>query len=129
MPVEGYFMSDQTQGMSNSILVSIKKQLNIGQDYHAFDSDVILLINSAFATLHQLGVGPEEGFAISGDKEVWNDFMSFDSYMQFNNVKRFVYMEVRMTFDPPTASILTAFKEQLDELKWRITVAVDDASM
>jgi hypothetical protein len=76
-----------------------------------------------------LGVGPEEGFAISGDKEVWNDFMSFDSYMQFNNVKRFVYMEVRMTFDPPTASILTAFKEQLDELKWRITVAVDDASM
>lgn len=110
---------------NKSILNSIKKSLNISKDYNAFDQDIILLINSAFAILHQLGVGPDEGFSIEDSTPTWDDY---GLELPLEDVKMFVYMQVRMIFDPPTASVLTSFEKQLDELKWRIVVAVEDLS-
>ena len=54
-----------------SILNSIKKLLGISEDYDYFDSDIIMHINSVFATLTQLGVGPEKGFSINDESEKW----------------------------------------------------------
>ena len=44
-----------------SILTSIKKLVGIAEDYTVFDTDFIIYINSAFATLNQLGIGPIKG--------------------------------------------------------------------
>lgn len=107
----------------DSILDSIKKQLNIGSDYTAFDPDIILLINSAFATLHQLGIGPDEGFSIEDSGAEWSDF--YDD-PRLNGVRRFVYLKVRVVFDPPIGSIMTSFENQIKEEEWRLIVAQED---
>lgn len=51
--------------MDDSILDSIKKILGMPPVYDAFDTDLVIHINSVFGILAQLGVGPEGGFSIS----------------------------------------------------------------
>lgn len=107
--------------MDESILNSVKKILGIGADYDAFDTDVIVHINSTFSTLNQLGLGPEEGFMIEDESAVWGDFLLDDK--RLNNVKTYVYLRVRVLFDPPTTGFtLTAMREQIQELEWRLSV-------
>ena len=106
-----------------SILHTIKKLLGLDPSYPAFDVDVIIGINSAFSTLHQLGVGPKEGFAITGSTETWDDYL--DDYGVLENVKQYIYLKTRYVFDPPTGGVLTAMDAVIKELEWRINVAVD----
>ena len=108
-----------------SILQSIKKLLGPTEDYSHFDNDIILHINSAFATLHQLGVGPEEGFVIQGAEETWQDYLGDEKLLEF--VKTYIYMKVRLLFDPPTiGAVMEALKEAIRETEWRITVVADE---
>lgn len=107
--------------MENSILTSTKKNLGIAADYTAFDLDIITFINGAFSTLTQLGVGPIGGFAIADDTAEWADFIGDDA--QYNSVKTYVHLRVRLLFDPPTTAYLTdAFNKQIEELEWRLNV-------
>ena len=107
--------------MSNSILTSTKKILGIDADYTAFDLDIITHINSALATLTQLGIGPTTGFMIEDATETWEAFLGTD--LNLNPVKSYVYLRVRLLFDPPTTSyLMTSMKEQLQEIEWRLNV-------
>lgn len=107
--------------MSESILTNTKKILGLAEDYTVFDTDIIIHINSVFSTLNQLGLGPEEGFMIEDATAVWDDFLSDD--LRLNNVKTYVYLRVRVLFDPPTSSFgLAAMQEQIKELEWRLNV-------
>lgn len=107
--------------MSESILDSVKKALGIAPEYDAFDSDLILHTNSIFAVLNQIGVGPEDGFMIEDNKATWVDFIG--PYKHLNHVKTYVYIRVRLLFDPPQSShAATSLKEQADELEWRMNV-------
>lgn len=109
----------------SSILQSTKKVLNIPEDYDVFDPDVIMHINSVFSTLHQLGVGPDEGFMIEDEIPTWNTFLGGDP--RLNNIKTYVYLRVRLLFDPPTTSYMVdAVKEQIKELEWRINAHRED---
>jgi hypothetical protein len=109
--------------MEQSILISTKKILGIAEDYTAFDLDIITHINSAFSTLTQLGVGPASGFMIDDNSEVWADFLEDDTDHQYNSVKSYVFLRVRMLFDPPqTSYLITAAQKQLEELEWRLNV-------
>ena len=112
--------------MEDSILSSIKKMLGIPEDYDAFDTDVIIDINAAFFTLNQLGIGPEDGFAITGKNDVWSSFLGYES--KFEAVKMYVYIKVRLVFDPPTSAfVLEAMKKQADELEWRLNAQAETA--
>lgn len=105
--------------MEDSILISTKKSLGITEDYTAFDADVLMHVNSAFSTLAQLGVGPATGFMIEDSTSLWTDFIGDD--LNLNAVKTYVYLRVRLIFDPPTTSYhLTAVQEQIKELEWRL---------
>jgi hypothetical protein len=107
--------------MTDSILDSTKKVLNLAPDYTAFDQDVILHINSVFSTLNQLGIGPEAGFRIEDNSALWSDFLGGD--LRLNHVKSYMCLRVRMLFDPPTLGyVIDAVKEQIKELEWRINV-------
>lgn len=107
--------------MDDSILNSVKKILGIAADYDAFDTDIIIHINTVFSTLNQLGVGPELGFMIEDANATWGDFLLND--IRLNSVKTYVYLRVRVLFDPPaTGFVLTAIQEQIKELEWRISV-------
>lgn len=105
--------------LNDSILITIKNMLGITKDYNVFDSDLIVHINSTFTILSQLGIGPEQGFSISGDEEIWADFLEEKTNYEF--IKTFIYLKVRLAFDPPTNSFLvTAIEKQISELEWRL---------
>ena len=115
----------ETVNLSESILLSVKKMLGLDKDYDVFDPELIIHINTVFGTLHQLGVGPEEQFRISGDSDLWSDFTTEGE--QTDEVKSYVYLRVRLLFDPPSSSfVLSSFKEQLQELEWRLNVKADE---
>ena len=104
-----------------SILTSIKKLLGIQEDYVHYDSDIIILINMNFLTLHQIGLGPKLGFSIKDETSKWEDFIK-DPFMT-EAVKTYIYLKVRLIFDPSgTSYVLSAMKEQVKELEWRFYV-------
>lgn len=108
--------------MDTSILNSTKKVLGLAEDYLVFDEAVLMHINTAFSTLTQLGVGPTEGFTVEDADDEWEDFIDPDDH-QYNSVKSYVYLKVRMLFDPPTTSYLIAAQErQIEQLEWRLNV-------
>ena len=108
-----------------SILTSIKKLLLIPEDYDQFDVDIIMHINSVFMTLTQLGVGPSTGFSIEDDSAVWADFIDDPDKLQA--VKTYMYLKVRIVFDPASlgSATLSAYERQIQELEWRLNVAVE----
>lgn len=106
--------------MEMSILTSTKKVLNVPEDYTVFDLDIITHINAAFSILNQLGIGPIEGFMIEDKGDAWDDFVAPTA--QLNLIKTYVFLKVRMLFDPPTTSyLLDAMKTQIEEYEWRLS--------
>lgn len=107
--------------MEESILNSTKKILGLDAAYTPFDLDVITHINAAFSILNQLGVGPEASFFIEDDTALWADFGVPAN--QLHLVKTYVYLKVRILFDPPATSYLvTAANDQIKEYEWRLNV-------
>lgn len=110
-------------GITESILTSIKKLLGVDVGYTHFDPDIIMHINSVFAILTQMGVGPTNGFSITGAEETWN---SFTEASVFAMVKSYIYLKVRLLFDPPISSAaIDSINRQISELEWRLFVAAD----
>lgn len=104
----------------DSILTSIKKLLGIAPEYTHFDRDLIIHINTVLSILTQLGVGPQNGFTITGSDEVWNDFMADSPRLEVT--KNYIYLKVKQLFDPPTSSAVAESTKRLcDEMEWRIT--------
>lgn len=107
-----------------SILTSVKKMLGIVEEYEHFDADLIMHINSVLSILTQLGVGPSEGFSIKDKTATWNDFLSDAKNLE--SVKSYVYLKVRLIFDPPlTSSVTEAINRMISELEWRLSVTAD----
>lgn len=107
----------------DSILNSIKKLIGMDPEYTQFDTDLIIYINSIFAILKQVGVGPENGFSISDDSATWDEYLpDYDKNFEF--VKTYIQQRVKLVFDPPlTSSVLDAMKETIKELEWRLNIA------
>ena len=107
-----------------SILTSIKKLLGITEEYDQFDPDIIMHINSVFMILTQLGVGPAEGFSIEDDTAVWTDFIQ--DVKQLESVKTYIYLKVKLAFDPPLSSaVIESMNRLINELEWRLNVAAE----
>lgn len=114
--------------MIESILTTIKKLLGITEDYNHFDNDLIVHINSVFSVLFQLGVGPRSGFAITGSGEKWTDYLPGDEIALIEMVKSYIYLKVRLLFDPPMNGTVTeSIKNLASELESRILYVVDPA--
>lgn len=109
--------------VNDSILGSVKNALNIPESVEAFDADLVMHINTAFAKLSQLGVGPTEPFWVNGADETWSEF-STDAMTAM--ARTYVFLEVRLIFDPPTASVLSSMEKKREELEWRLSVACDE---
>lgn len=115
----------------DSILLTTKRSLGLEPDYTPYDGEIIIHINSVLANLNQLGIGPAGGLAITGTDETWDDFLvRVDELVadpRLNHCKSYMYMRVKMLFDPPgTGYVLTAYEKMIQEAEWRIMVAQDD---
>lgn len=110
-----------------SILTSVKKLLGIDEDYKQFDTDIIIHINTVFMALTQIGVGPSEGFSITDEYSTWEDFIGDKTYL--NSVKSYMYLRVKLLFDPPLSSAaMDSLKKLADEFEWRLQVAAENNS-
>lgn len=108
-----------------SILNDTKKMLGIDESYSAFDLDIKLHINSVLSKLDQLGIGPAGGLAISDASATWVDLIGDDA--RLNQVQTYVYLNVRMGFDPPNTSfVLNAQKELIQEQECRLLMVVEN---
>jgi hypothetical protein len=109
--------------MDTSILNSTKKILGLPPEDTSFDLDIITQINSAFSTVWDLGVGPVEGFVIEDEEPTWEEYHPDLANVQLSQLKTYVYLKVRLAFDPPqTSYALEALKEQIREHEWRLNV-------
>ncbi len=110
--------------MDHSILTSTKKSLGITEEYTQFDQNIIMHINSVFMILTQLGVGPKEGFRIEDKTAEWNEFITDEDNAEA--VKSYMYLKVRLLFDPPLSSaVMNATNQCIDELEWRLNFGAE----
>ena len=114
--------------MEESIFESIKALLGPDSSYEVFDQDILIHINTAIATLTQLGVGPSEGFRVTGPDEEWGEFTNDEKVLDM--AKTYIYLKVKMVFDPPSSSfVMSSYERTCQELEWRLNVAVDPSKM
>lgn len=121
--------------MNDSILTSVKKMLGIPEEHEQFDMDIIIHINSVLMTLTQIGVGPSSGFVVTDKRTTWNDFINSGSNIvnwngssntNLSAVKSYVYIKVKLLFDPPQNSFtIEALNRQAAEFEWRLNLDAD----
>ena len=108
--------------MEQSILKSTKKILGVAPDDTSFDFDIITLINSALAHLHDLGIGPQSGLVIEDETAVWAD-LAEEHPETLSLIRTCVYLKVRILFDPPTNSyLMESLEKQIEEHEFRLSV-------
>lgn len=106
--------------LEDSILTSTKKILNLAEDYEVFDHDICTHINSTFAVINQLGVGAVDGFEIEDKTAKWSDFEVPPKYIRL--MRTYMFLKVRMLFDPPNNSFLIgAIEKQIEEHEIRLS--------
>lgn len=108
----------------DSILTSIKKLLGITEEDTSFDTDIVIHINSVFSELTQIGFGPKEGYFITGKENLWNEIVPDKKTLEM--VKTYIYLKVKMIFDPPlNSSTLETYKQEAQRYEWRINSEVE----
>ena len=106
---------------SESILDSIKKLIGIEDTETYFDSDIVTGVNSAFSSLNQIGIGPDDGFSISDNTKVWNNYLTDVRTLEL--VKSYVHLKTKLLFDPPSSSsIVDIINKEISEFEWRLNV-------
>lgn len=112
------------EAVPESILKTIRKMIGPAEDYAYFDTDLIININSAFSRLCQLGVGPEVPFRITGEDEVWTDFMD-NGYLE--EIKTYIYLKTKLIFDPPAnGSVVNLYQQEIEKLEWLLKEVAHD---
>lgn len=107
-----------------SILTSIKLLLGMTETYTHYDNVIIMHINSVFKILKRMGIGPKEGFRIEDASNTWDEFIPEGENLE--DVKSYVYMKVKLMFDPPDSSAhMTAIKESIAEFEWQLHFEAD----
>ena len=70
-----------------------------------------------------MGVG-RKGFTIKDATETWDQFIVGEQDME--TLKSYVYMRVRLLFDPPTtAHLVESFSKMISEFEFRMFVEAD----
>lgn len=109
----------------DSILITIKQMLGLAEDYTPFDEELPMHINSAIMVANQLGIGKDR-FIITGSNETWSDWLSESEMNRLGSIQHYIYLRVRLTFDPPANSfVVNSIEKQLDELTWRLNVQAE----
>ena len=108
----------------DKILASIKKQLGVN-DSVQFDSQIVMVINTAISALTQIGIGPAEGFLLTDEDANWTDFIGEGP--SFISAQSYIYCKSKILFDPPAnQTLLNALQRQADELEWRLRTENED---
>lgn len=109
---------------TNKILDDVKKMLSVDTELQEFDTDIKSHINSAFFTLHQLGIGPQDTLFQINENTTWNQL---ETNVPKDTILDYLYLKTNLIFDPPTvSSVVEAYKNRISELEFRMNILVDD---
>ena len=111
----------------NSILNTVKSFLGIMSEDKSFDAELIMLINTNLPVLAEIGIGPAEGFMITGETECWDSLVDLNNLKVLQMVKGFICFRVKVQWDAGSSSsfVVDIWKEQIKEYEWRLQAAVD----
>lgn len=117
-------MPEPTSQIQDSILHDIKQMLGQEWDDETYDLDIKNHINTVFFNLNQIGVGPVGGFMIQGPQNLWPEYIG--TKLNLNAVKSYIWIRVKMLFDPPaTGPLANSLEAQANKLEWTLMVEVD----
>lgn len=103
-----------------TIFNDIKESLDVNEDDTSFDKELTLLLASTFSILSQLGVHESKNVRFNPDL-TWDGYeASTNPDGDFDLVRTYILLKVRLAFDPPTASTLQYIKDAVKELEWRV---------
>lgn len=109
-----------------SVLNSIKKLLGIEESYTHFDADIITHINSVLFTMDQLGIERPTNRNVTSYIDTWTDIFGESSKVDVDTLKTYVYLKVRLLFDPPASSfVLESIDRQIKEYEWRLNIQAE----
>lgn len=112
--------------MNDSILTSVKKLNNIAESDTSFDADLIMYINSVLMVIMQEWHGVDHAFVIEDKTATWEDFLG-ENEIDYESLKVYVGLRVKLLFDPPTNSaVLEAMKKEMEDLEWRMYIWKDN---
>jgi hypothetical protein len=84
-----------------------------------------MYINTALSELIQMGIGHQDGFIVTNEVQTWNEFL--DGRTDIPEVKTYVFLKVKMLFDPPTnARIMEAYESNLKQIGYRARIAMGE---
>jgi hypothetical protein len=106
------------------VLESVKTFLGLHPTAEtAFDDELLLAINSAFSTLNQVGVGPEDPLVADSDTE-WSEFL--EDRNDLEQAKTYVCLNVKTIFDPPASGTIQEAQSRISqEMLWRLNRVVE----
>lgn len=107
--------------IEDSILQDIKQMVGQEWDDDTYDLDIKIHINTVFSVLHQIGASPLEGITISDETATWPMFLGNRTGIEM--VKSYMYMYVRLMFDPPQfGPALTSMQANIDRFEFRLSI-------
>lgn len=104
-----------------TILNDVKTTLDFAseEDNH-FDSRLVMELDGIIGELSQLAL-LNPTFVMSNDAE-WDSLLHVNDPNLLRLTKQFVYINIRLKFDPPTGSVLTSLEKSLQSTAHRIII-------
>lgn len=103
-----------------SILSDIKKSLGIGIDDPSFDDELLLHIDASFGDIDQIGA-PIVAEPVTKDT-TWDQKLLdvVPGTSGYALIRSYVFLNVKMLFDPPAPSTLGTYTDTSHRMLWRI---------
>lgn len=104
-----------------SILNDVKTTLDFASEEDTgFDSRLIMELDGIIGELSQLTF-VNNSFVMNTDAE-WKGLLDIDDENLLRLVKQFIYINIRLKFDPPAGSVLTSLEKSLQSTAHRIII-------
>lgn len=104
-----------------TILNDVKTTLDFAseEDNH-FDSRLVMELDGIIGELSQLAL-LNPTFVMSNNSE-WDSLLHVNDPNLLRLTKQFIYINIRLKFDPPTGSVLTSLEKSLQSTAHRIII-------
>lgn len=108
-----------------TILQDVKYVLDFASEEDTgFDSRLIMELDGVIGELSQL-VQLNSAFEMTADSK-WEQLLNNSDAQMMRLIKQYVYLNIRIKFDPPSGSVLTSLEKSLQSTAHRIIIQKED---
>lgn len=107
------------------ILQDVKSVLDFASEEDTgFDSRLIMELDGVIGELSQL-VQLNSAFEMTAESK-WEQLLNNSDAQMMRLIKQYVYLNIRIKFDPPFGSVLTSLEKSLQSTAHRIIIQKED---